>query len=102
HTAGRACGIASANPPTHARLMGPNAPSGSSFQVPPALQCPRLRSARRPVEQLDGVDDRDLGYQFELGHTTEVTSGNHDGRDLRNVCCFSLRESTSNCRLEHV
>ena len=63
---GKASGIASADPPAHVRMQV----SSSSFLLPRALQRLRLRSARRPVEQLDGVDDGDFGYQFELRHTT--------------------------------
>ena len=48
------------------------------------------------------MDDRDLGYQFELRHTTEIASSNDIRSDPCNVCCFSLRKSTSNYRLKHV
>src|SRR5204862_3234290 len=100
---GGACRVHSEDPqPASGSWLPECKRPSSSFLFPQAPQCLRLRSARRPVDELDGVDDGNSRYQFQLTHTTEVPSCNHIRRDAGNVCCFSLRKSTRNDRLKHV
>src|SRR3954465_1698955 len=48
----------------------------------------RHRSARRPVEELDGVDDRDGGAACDLRHAADVAGGDEvrlDPLDVRHL-----------------
>src|SRR4051794_10114090 len=62
----------------------------------------RHRSARRPVEELDGVDDWDGGAARDLRHAADVAGGDEVRLDALDVRDLPGPELSGDLRLEEV
>src|ERR1700731_2646874 len=60
-------------------------PTAWSARLRGLTQRPRHRTAGCPVDQLDRMDNRDIGACRDLGDAADIAGGDHIGRDLHNI-----------------
>src|SRR5829696_720936 len=95
-------------PPLCARTFAPSIrPSSAARQVRRRamvilMQGGRLRPARRPVEELDGVHDRDAGARGDVADAAEVAGSDDIGLHALDIGDLAVAQAARQLGLQHL